>query len=159
MNWTHWLSHVSWNWIPVNIRFRSLMWYSWIEMQRHSLTTYSLSKEWVFTWKKAIPVDTGLFNRYCSTWSCSKYCTGTKILWNLITCPALLDIKTNTFFNAKAHGLASVLFGYHMDEIDDETMLFCSIILERELKNMGFDRRRVVIYSSAVFPGVNIACS
>ena len=34
----------------------------------------------------------------------------------------------------KAHGLASYfLFGCHMEEIDDETMLFCLIILEREL--------------------------
>lgn len=45
-----------------------------------------------------------------------------------------------------------------MDEIDDEIMLFCLIILECELKNMGFDRRCVVIYLFVVFFGVNIVC-
>lgn len=63
----------------------------------------------------------------------------------------LLDIKVNIFFNVKVYGLVLVLFGYYMDEIDDEIMLFCLIILECELKNMGFDRRCVVIYLFVVF--------
>ena len=59
--------------------------------------------------------------------------------------PALLNIShcTRTFFSAKAHRLASVLFGYHMDEVDDETMLFCLIIPERQQKNKRFVRKSV----------------